>query len=225
MPDEIVLANEILMRRHDALVFDGGERDDLASRIRDALSQVRELEPDLVWLRPVPEFDPRRVIVGLSAQSMDAVVDATNGREYAGPIETGLSGLDRLDSKLGLRGIWWSRVGPGGDGFVSLCLNERVNMRVAAERYTKQSEAKYAETSGLISIGPYPDLSVVEERGMLYIVARQRTGLCFAGCTDFDMYYFRFVPNEPGVGGSIERFDEAEALADGRFQAALELIG
>lgn len=223
LPDEIVLANEVLARRSDDLVFDKGERHRLASAIRLALAEIRERHPVLNMVHPVPEVDPQGLGVGLTARSMDIVVEATNGEEFSGPIETGLAGLDALNSQLGLRGIWWSRSRSDGGGSVWLCLNDRVSTRVAVTRYAELNEMEYAETGGVMSTGPYSDIAVTEGNGALYMVARLVPTNCFLNCADF--YYFRVDSGSGPLGGPIEQIDDNEAQADETFQELLEFLG
>ncbi|MFQ5472984.1 MAG: hypothetical protein ACE5FA_08895 [Dehalococcoidia bacterium] len=212
VPDSTVLANEILSEQNDDLVLDRAERNGLAAEIEQVLSGVRSAEPLLEDVHPIPQYSPILLSIGLPAEAMDVILDSTGGEEYVGPVLTGLRELDRLNARLGLRGLWILPLGPGAGGSVSICLNDLVNMPVAAEKYADVESADYAETSGWAWIGPPPDMAIEQVESTWYLAAKRATCdrdalLCFS----FEYEYFRVS------GDSVEQVSEEDALRTDAF--------
>lgn len=190
VPEHVYAANQMIVDSTDDLIFDRKRRNTLAGEIRDVLSVLRLRQP---WTEEIPvhlEYGPGVVGVGLEAELMERVREATAGERYVGPLATGIPELDELNARLGLRGFWLVSSAEGRDGSISLCLNDRVNVIRAAEEYARIDGVTHAEASGIASVpGFLPEILLKEGDDGWYVIAGrpQSSFSLFSG----DLHYFR----------------------------------
>jgi hypothetical protein len=184
LSDGRLLAAELLSEGSG--LFLASNYTELAAEIELVLARVRALEPAVSEIRPLPDYSPAVVSVGLEGELSRRVYDLVGRSDWSGSQVTGFEGFDELNRRLGLRGM--RTLGFDREvASVGLCLDETVNLKVATERYARLEGIRHAS---LTPRSDGPDVAVRPVGLDWYVAVREASGDCLAGCLENHWYYF-----------------------------------
>ncbi len=212
-PTAAIVADSILRRESDALLTDPQRRVELISEIERVLTLIRSDQPAVAHISARETYEPGRLMASLTPGLRDVVVSILSDREGPVVFETGYEAFDKLNHRLGLRGVGLGR------HYMVLCFDEYVNVPAAGEAYTALEEIRWTGPNFIIGDGPH--VVALRDGGVWYVVFRDASGDCPAGCIDTKLWFFTVA------GDAVTEVERSQALSDAHFQelAALARYG
>ena len=203
-----ILAERVLRRESDGLLFDERRLDALARELDRVLARVRERDPALATIRAHRRRSPGTLLLGVEADLFDAIDRF--------PVRGGITGnraFDVLNAKLGIR---------KKDVFpllriVALNTGERVNVDAAAKAYRAIDGVVFAEAD--TRLGDGSDIEAARSAGLWHLVFRRAWGDCPSGCTNAELFFFTVD------GGDVSPVESRRARGMAAFSALLARRG
>ena len=203
-----ILAERILGRESDTLLFDDERRHALARETARVLERIRDRHPVLSAVPARRERRPARLLLGLEPGLFDAVAGPRGGG-----IVTGHGAFDALGAKLGVTGI---RLFPSLR-IAELETGPLVNIDAAIEAGLAVDGVTFAEPDAIPGDGS--DIEAVELGGLWHVVFRKAWGDCPSGCMNAELFFFAVD------GTAVTRLGRREARAIAAFRALLARRG
>jgi hypothetical protein len=203
-----VLAYRQLTAQESSLLLDAGEVDELSTQIDGVLAAIHEAYPEVPEAGGLFEYVPGSVTIGLEPEVAERLNPAIWNSYESWPVSSfGNADLDTLAADLGFKAVEALKFDfPQGTKYhLNLCLDELVNPPTAAKAFDEMPGVVYAEVNGRGGDGP--DTAVERQGDDWYVVIRDASGDCPAGCTDQQIYFFI-------VGESGARRIEQAAVTD-----------
>jgi hypothetical protein len=206
------IAYRILASRSDDLILPPAEFDALAAEAGQIISRVQSVAPNLSGIHPFAGFSAGQILIGTDAELTEAIVEAMGGAERTGPLTVGNAAFDELGGELGLTGMWLLL-----QSRLLLCVGSTVNIERAAAAYELIAGVLYASPNFMA--GDAPDIAAEKVGETWYVVFREASGDCPAGCISQSLYYFRVNPSD------VREVAEADALTDPILRRLAETWG
>ena len=203
-----VLAERILRRQSDRLLFEEAPRNALIREIGQVLARVRECYPALATIRVRHRRSPVTLLLGVETGLFDAIA---RGRDESGV--SGNGAFDALNAKLGVRKI---RLFPSLR-MVALETGPRVNVDAAMKAYLAMDGVISAEPDARPGDGP--DIGAAMSGGLWHVVLRQAWGDCPSGCMNAELFFFTVD------GGDVRPVEPRGARGMAAFSALLARRG
>ena len=197
-----ILADRILRRRSDDLLFDVKQRGELIAEIEQILSQIRDAYPAMMEVGVRGTHQPRTLLIGLKPDLFEAVAGPTNGQEGSAVPRTGHVGFDTLNASLGLQAVELFPLLPSGP--VIFHFGEHLNIDAAIRAYTAIEGVEYAEPNAFLGDGS--DIDAYKSRGTWYVVVRKAWGDCPSGCLYQELFFFTVE------GGEVDQIEGTQAM-------------
>ena len=215
-----LLAARFLQRDGRLLTADNASRRGLAQDIDEVLSRLREEFPGManIVARESSET-PRRVILELEPDLLDAVDRALGNAATPVPLRTGNVDFNCLNARLGLRGVnVFRRVGAA-----VLSFEHRIDFKEAMTRYSKIEGVGYVESDAFVGDGP--DVGMRRSTKDWFVVFRDASGDCPSGCLYEELHFFVVEGDEvervnPARASEISAFPEIAAERGWRMPAS-----
>ncbi len=136
------LANRMLIRDSNELIFDTETMDLLSGQIRDALDTVRDMNPAMETITARPDFRPNVLLLYLEPDLENRLIRAIqNKSDTLAVLDLSSRQFDELNKTLGLFAIkHYAHVG----AFV-FYFEKTINLPLASTRYSKIKGVQYAE--------------------------------------------------------------------------------
>ena len=203
-----LLAARFLQREGRLVAADDASRRGLAQEIDEVLSRLREEFPGManIVARESSET-PRRVILELEPDLLDAVDRALGNSDAPVPLRTGNVDFDCLNARLGLRAV---NVYRRLDAAV-LSFGHRIDFMEAMTRYSKIEGVGYVESDAFLGDGP--DVGMRRSEKDWFVVFRDASGDCPSGCLYEELHFFVVE------GDEVERVNPARASEISAFPA------
>ena len=206
-----ILADRIMQRRSDDLLFDVEQQGELIAEIEQILLQIRDAHPAMMEVGVRETHRPRTLLIGLKPDLFEAVAGPANGQEGSAVPRTGHVELDTLNASLGLQAVELFPLLPGGP--VVFHFGEHLNIDAAIRAYTAIEGVEYAEPDTFLGDGS--DIDAYESRGTWYVVVRKAWGDCPSGCLYQELFFFTVK------GGEVDQIEGVQAM---RMTAFAELV-
>jgi len=197
-----ILADRILRRRSDDLLFEVKQRGELIAEIEQILSQIRDAYPAMTEIGVRETHQPRTLLIGLKPDLLEAVSKLANGRGGSAVPRTGHVEFDTLNASLGLQAVEPLSRLPGGP--VIFHFGEHLNIDAAIRAYTAIEGVEYAEPDTFLGDGS--DIDAYKSRGTWNFVARKAWGDCPSGCLYQELFFFTVE------GGEVDQIEAAQAM-------------
>jgi hypothetical protein len=213
--DDIAIANEILSEQTDDLTFEREERDKLAAEVHDVLGRVRESLPAAQTIN-APRSPRWQISLDFTPEATMRILDPRQLRfpQLEGTLvkTLGAGVVDALSERLGVKAMR-VRTYDNLSMTVELCLDDTVNAPAAAREYGALEDVASARPPGLG--GDLPALDMRKRDGFWYVVVREASGDCPAGCINETLHYLRVSDSSVGT------IDPAEVEHDPLFNSLL----
>ncbi len=196
------LADRILRRRSDDLLFDVKQRGELIAEIEQILSQIRNTYPAMMEIRARETHRPRTLLIGLKPDLFEAVAGPINGQEGSAVPRTGHVEFDTLNASLGLQAVELFPLLPSGP--VIFHFGEHLNIDAAIRAYTTIEGVEYAEPDTFLGDGS--DIDAYELHGTWHVVARKAWGDCLSGCLYQELFFFTVE------GSKVDQIEGGQAM-------------
>ncbi len=205
-----VLADRILARETDDLLFDAERRRELAREIEGVLERVRYAHPEISKIYARASHVPGVLLLGVKP-ALFGIVSRILGAEK-GPVKlrTGNRAFDALNARLGLRALRPYR----HTGVLVMNLSERLNMEAARRAYMATEGVEYAEFDAYLGDGP--DIEAAKSGEVWRVVVRKAWGDCPSGCLYKKVFFFTVR------GDEVERIESVRAMESPPFRKILE---
>ncbi len=197
-----ILADRVLRRRSDDLLFEVKQRGELIAEIEQILSQIRDAYPAMMEIGVRETHQPRTLLIGLKPDLFEAVSRLANDRGGSAVPRTGHVGFDTLNASLGLQAVEPLSRLPGGP--VIFHFGEHLNIDAAIRAYTAIEGVEYAEPDTFLGDGS--DIDAYKSRGTWNFVARKAWGDCPSGCMYQELFFFTVE------GGEVDQIEAAQAM-------------
>jgi hypothetical protein len=220
--DAEVLAMELLSGTGGMLVIDESRLGRTTNAISEVLAAIYASHPGLAAIRAFPEYQSGAVIVRVQREMVAGIElpDILDRPEPAPQVNmiTGTDEFDGLNSELGLSGVEAATRDRGESRSLMLCFEEPVNVPAAAAAYREVDGVLDAEPNGYGGDGP--DVGVERVGETWYVVFRDASGDCPAGCINETLYYYKVDGDR-----NVEAVGGVEAEQDARFVGLAESLG
>ena len=197
-----ILADRIMRRRSDDLLFDVEQRGELIAEIEQILSQIRDAYPAMTELGVRGTHQPRTLLMGLKPDLFEAVSKLANGRGGSAVPRIGHVEFDTLNASLGLQAVELFPLLPSGP--VIFHFGEHLNIDAAIRAYTAIEGVEYAEPDTFLGDGS--DIDAYKSRGTWHAVVRKAWGDCPSGCLYQELFFFTVE------GGEVDQIEAAQAM-------------
>ena len=174
-----VLAERILRRESDRLLFDERRLGALARELDGVLALVRERDPALATIRARRRQDPATLLLGVEPGLLQAIA----GRGDDGRL-TGDRAFDALNGRLGVRRM---RLYPALR-IVVLQTGAGIDIDAARRAYAAIDGVAFAEPDARPGDGS--DIEAARSAGLWHVVFRRAWGDCPSGCTNAELFCF-----------------------------------
>jgi hypothetical protein len=167
--------------------------DDVLRVIRNAFAF-----PDLPGAKALFEYAPGDISIGLDPTVAERLHPAIwNSFEQWPPMSLGDQGLDELAEELGYKALNALKFDFGAEiaYSLSLCLDELINPPAAAKEFDEIPIVTYGEPNSRGGDGP--DTAIERHGSDWYVVIRDASGDCPAGCITSNLY--SFIVGDSGV--------------------------
>lgn len=183
LSDGTVIANELLSDTSADPLLDRYQRDALAAQIDTTLSSIREIYPEVATIHSRPRYPPGILLIDAQPGLMQAIRDRVADGSTTVTLVTGDPAFDLLNARLSLRGI---HVFSAIDALI-LCFDDILNVPAA--------EVAYAGLDGVLNahrsaVTDGPDVRAVRHDETWYVLFRDASGDCLAGCMFEELLYF-----------------------------------
>lgn len=210
LTDGSIIATDILTRTTRDLLLPRGQRITMGQELDGVLALVRAAEPAVADVHPVPQYALGKVSVYTGTELSERLVEILAGEPEKVSFVTGYANFDAMNVRLRLVGFDATVPSfPELNIGLTLCFPYHLNVppAVRAFRALIEIEAAYAG----VGPGDSPDIDALKDGDTWYVVVRDASGDCPAGCTEETLYYFTVT------GEAVTQIEEAEALEDARF--------
>ena len=201
--DARALAERILRREGDGLLFNERRLGELTREIGEVLARVRERFPALAAIGVRRQQGPATLLLGVEAGLQDAI----SGRGEDGNI-TGHRAFDALNTRLRVRKM---RLYPALR-IVALETGAGVNIDAARRAYLAIDGVAFAEADARLGDGS--DIETARSAGIWHVVFRRAWGDCPSGCMHAEFFFFT-------VDGADVRALESRSARDMNVFAAI----
>ncbi len=197
-----ILADRVLRRRSDDLLFEVEQRGKLIAEIEQMLSQIRDAYPAMMEIGVRETHQPRTLLIGLKLDLFEAVSRLANDQEGSAVPRTGHVEFDTLNASLGLQAVELFPLLPSGP--VIFHFGEHLNIDAAIRAYTAIEGVEYAEPNAFLGDGS--DIDAYESHGTWHAVARKAWGDCPSGCLYQELFFFTVEDDE------VNQIEAAQAM-------------
>ena len=188
LSDGTVIANELLSASSLDLLLDRRQRDALATEINATLLSIRSLYPNVADVHARPHYPPGVIFINGSPEFVQRIRDLVAGGSKTVTLITGEPAFDLLNARLSLRGF---HVFTALSALIA-CFDDHLNVPAAETAYDGVDGVLSAHR-GLTSDGP--DVRAVPSAGTWYVLFRDASGDCLAGCISEELFYFTVEEN------------------------------
>ena len=208
--DTEILADRILLRETEDILFDDARRDKLIKEIDWRLEDIRAAYPTVSTIHALDDYTPDAVKLYLEPGLNEIVTNLIQDKEGPVPFKTGYAEFDTLNMTLGLRAVHFDEVTLKGIVFY---FDKSLNFEAASEAYSKVKGVEFAHAMlvprdninspmGVIrSDYPYdtkncPNIGALKEAGTWYFIFRSPWGDCVTGCRYQELFCFMVNPSD-----------------------------
>ena len=174
-----ILAERVLGRVSEAVLFDERRLGSLVLEIGRALARIRERDSALAAIRIRQPAPPAVLLLGVEAHLFASI-----NRLPEGGGVTDNEAFDTLNAKLGVRK---EKVFPSLR-VVALKTGDRVNVDAALKAYRAIDGVTFAEPDARLGDGS--DIEAARSDGLWHVVFRRAWGDCPSGCINARSFFF-----------------------------------
>jgi hypothetical protein len=213
--DPDIIATSILSRASEELLFDARQFAALSEELGRVLRLIRGAYPARASIHARDRYVAGQIVLEVEWPLYDAIRAARPSEAGGTGIVTGQSAFDDLNARLGgVGGMHTS--GLAISGYLTLCLDELVNLPAASKAYSGLDGVRNAGPHELLEDGP--DIDAVRDGDTWYVVFRNAWEDCLVGCINKELSYFTVT------GDTVVAVESSQAAANPNFASLEKLV-
>jgi len=196
-------------------IFDSQEFVALSEELERVLGLIRNAYAAAARIHVREPYVAGQVLLTVELPLKEAVQNAVAPGAGAATFVTGQAGFDALNAQLGgVRGLDTEDLEKYG--YLRLCLDDRVNVRLASAAYSGLEGVRNAGPNWIGGDGP--DIDALRDGDTWHLVFRNAWGDCPMGCIYEELTFFTVA------GDKVTAVEASQAAVDPHFAPLVKLV-